>query len=43
VSEYPGDQPTAQPQVLEIFQRFGTSKEVRLRMSSGLFDLLNTG
>jgi exopolysaccharide biosynthesis polyprenyl glycosylphosphotransferase len=30
-------------QVLEIFQRFGTSKNIRLRMSSGLFDLLNTG
>jgi exopolysaccharide biosynthesis polyprenyl glycosylphosphotransferase len=30
-------------QVLDIFQRYGTSREVRLRMSSGLFDLLNTG
>lgn len=29
--------------VLEIFQRYGTSRVVSLRMSSGLFDLLTTG
>jgi exopolysaccharide biosynthesis polyprenyl glycosylphosphotransferase len=31
------------PNVLEIFGRYGVSREVQLRMSSGLFDILNTG
>jgi exopolysaccharide biosynthesis polyprenyl glycosylphosphotransferase len=31
------------PQVLDIFQRYGTSPDVHLRLSSGLFDLINTG
>lgn len=30
-------------QILELFKRFGTASDVRLRMSSGLFDLLTTG
>jgi exopolysaccharide biosynthesis polyprenyl glycosylphosphotransferase len=29
--------------VLEIFSRYGVSQEIQLRMSSGLFDILNTG
>lgn len=29
--------------LLDIFGRYGTSADVNLRMSSGLFDLLNTG
>ncbi len=30
-------------QVLELFKQYGTASDVRLRMSSGLFDLLTTG